>query len=188
MTVICVMALSSESKIKWAEDLYTGSDLNQSEICEIVEISDRTLRDWREKYGWEEVRKAGRITTPKIITKLNQLLYDEMEKEKPDPDQLIELNDQLAAEKEKEKPNPDEVKRLKSLISIESSKSGPDADQIVKYSKSIEYLKNKELVLSDYIKMFRKFTEWLFIRNSEAAKTLNVYMKDFVNFIIHGRD
>jgi transposase-like protein len=188
MTVICVMALSSESKIKWAEDLYTGSDLNQSEICEIVEISDRTLRDWRDKFGWEEVRKAGRITTPKIITKLNQLLYDEMERTGPDAEELANISRQLEIELEKEKPDKSRVSQLKQMLAMEMGKSGPDADQIVKYSKSIEYLKNKELVLSDYIKMFRKFTEWLFIRNSEAAKTLNVYMKDFVNFIIHGRD
>lgn len=140
------MALSSDSKKRWAEELYVNSDLNQGEICEIVETSDKSLREWRDKYGWDEVRKAGRITTPKIIAKLNQLLFNEMEKD------------------------------------------APDADQIVKYSKSIEYLKNKELVVSDYIKMFRKFTEWLFVRNSAVAKTLNVHMKDFVNYIIHGRD
>ncbi len=146
MAVICGMALSSESKARWAEELYVNSDLNQNEICEIVEISDKTLRDWRDKYGWEEIKKAGSITTPKIIAKINQILFDEMEK------------------------------------------VNPDADQIVKYSKSIEYLKNKELVISDYVKMFRKFTEWLFVRNAESAKILNVHMKDFVNYIIHGRD
>lgn len=140
------MALSTEAKLAQAEDLIINSDLNYQEICEIVGVSDRTLRDYRENSNVDQLRKSAKTTTPKILVKLTDLLLQEMDKEKP------------------------------------------DADQIVKYSKSIEYLKNKELILSDYIKMFRRFTEWLFVRNAEAAKMLNVHMKDFIHFIMHGRD
>lgn len=182
------MALSSENKAKWAEELYVNSDLNQVDICEIVEISDKTLRDWRDKYGWEELKKASKITTPQLIAKLNGLLFIEVNKTPPDENVIAQLSFDLEIEQLQPQPSTDEVKRLKGAILREKLKSGPDADKIVKFTKSIEYLKNKELVISDYVKMFRKFTEWLFIRNAEAAKMLNNYMKDFVNFIIHGRD
>lgn len=161
------MALSKEAIRAKAEDLYVFSDLNQQDICEICGITDKTLRDWRDKYGWEEIKKNNSITTPKIIATLNKRLYE------------------LSTEGEG-----------KTVID--------NADKISKVAAAIEKLRGKDLYLYNYIEVFKDITSWLFtqgdvkrmikgregeeviLNGNEAARMLNLWMKDFIQMKIHG--
>lgn len=159
------MALSSEGKKAKAYELYVNSDFNQSEICEIVGVSDKTLREWRDENGWEEAKKANSITAPKVIALLNQKLY--------------ELSEGQAGE----------------MVN--------NADKISKIAAAIDKLRGKELYLSNYIEVFKDFTNWLFtqgdiqkmqiiseeevvVNGVEAAKLINLWMKDFIGTKIRG--
>lgn len=159
------MALSKQALVAKAEDLYIYSDFNQQEICDILGITDKTLRGWIKKYGWEETKKSNSITTPKIISVLIKSIYDHTNGDASD---VID-----------------------------------NADKIVKLSSAVEKLKGKELYLHNYIEVFKDIISWLFtkgdqkrmvpgndgeitLNGNEAAKVLNLWMKDFLQEKIHG--
>ena len=137
------MALSSEQKKIHAQELYISSDLNQNEICEIVGITDKTLRDWREKGGWEELRKSQSITTPKIVALLKKQLLELIESEEGDDPE------------KKDVKFADKVVKLSASIEKLRAKKIELADYIWDFKELTEHLfeRDKELARSVNIHM-----------------------------------
>lgn len=161
------MALSKESIRAKAQDLYVFSDFNQQEICDICEISDKTLRDWRDKYGWEELKKTNSITTPKIIAVLNQRLYD-----------LSNEGDGQAMVN-----NADKISKIAAAI----EKLRGRELYLANYIEVFKDITNWLFTQGDSQKMHLVDSEEVVINGVEAAKMLNAWMKDFINVKIHGK-
>lgn len=67
-------ALSNPQKRDWAELLYMQNQLNQKEIAEKVGVAEKTIRQWKEKYCWEQMRKSLLTSKSQIISFLYNVL------------------------------------------------------------------------------------------------------------------
>jgi len=54
------------------------------------------------------------------------------------------------------------------------------ADALAKLARVVETISDKKYTVSQMFNVFRAFTDWLFPKDMEAAKTLNRYMREFV--------
>jgi len=54
------------------------------------------------------------------------------------------------------------------------------ADALAKLARVVETISDKKYTVSQMFNVFRAFTDWLFPKDLEAAKTLNRYMREFV--------
>ncbi|WP_420581949.1 hypothetical protein [Reichenbachiella sp.] len=160
------MALSKDSIRAKAHDLYVYSDFNQQEICDICEISDKTLREWIKKHGWEEERKQNSITTPKIIAALNQRLYE-----------LSTEDDGKAMI-----ANADKISKIAAAI---EKLKGREL-YLSNYIEVFKDITNWLFTQGDSQKMHLIDGDEVVVDGVQAAKMLNAWMKDFINVKIHG--
>lgn len=155
------MAHKNEAIKAKAEDLYCYSDFNQSEICEICEISEKTLRDWRDKGGWEDIKKSNAITTPKIVQKLQERLYTLSQDDSVKEDRLVKLAASIDKLRGQDLFLHNYIKVFKEFTDFLFTKGNEN--------KTIAQAEGE-----------------LKINGSEAGKLLNLHMKDFIHSKIHG--
>jgi|SRR6185437_1548399 len=62
-----------------------------------------------------------------------------------------------------------------------------NADALAKLARVIEVISDKKYTISQVMNVFREFTNWLFTRDAELAKSLNKHMKVWVDELINGR-
>ena len=55
------------------------------------------------------------------------------------------------------------------------------ADALAKLARVIEVISEKKYTISQMFNVFKAFINWLFPKDTEAAKMLNRYMKEFVD-------
>ena len=73
-----------------AYELYMNSDMTQDEICDKLDIANRTLWKWKTDNNWEEERAATRITSRQIVLGLYKRLNTLIES-KGSPDEIAKL-------------------------------------------------------------------------------------------------
>lgn len=59
--------VSSKDKQQLAESLYLYSKLNRKQIADQVGTTEKTLRDWIEKFGWETMKQSLSITRTELL-------------------------------------------------------------------------------------------------------------------------
>jgi hypothetical protein len=57
-----------DEKRALAQSLYTRGYLSRKEICEIVGITEKTLRAWIDKYDWDALKEAQTVTRQQLLT------------------------------------------------------------------------------------------------------------------------
>ena len=65
------MGLSKKQEQEYAKLLYVEQMLTQKEIAERCGVTEKTVGNWIEKYGWEKLRQSLLVTKPHNI----QLMY-----------------------------------------------------------------------------------------------------------------
>src|SRR5690606_26007390 len=60
-----------------------------------------------------------------------------------------------------------------------------DADKIIKLANSIEKHSDRRATISNTINVFKEFTSWMMERDSELAKQINSYQKEFIDHKIN---
>jgi len=60
------MALN-DTKRRSARRLYLHTDMTRKEIAETVHVTEKTLRRWIEKYGWDQLKEAESITRRQLL-------------------------------------------------------------------------------------------------------------------------
>lgn len=68
--------LTIDEKRRYAETLYLRGDLDQKEIAQIVQVSEKTMSNWvnDEKMGWKAKRKSYRVTKEAQIARLYNII------------------------------------------------------------------------------------------------------------------
>lgn len=56
-----------DEKRALAQSLYTRGHLSRKEICEIVGITEKTLRAWIEKNDWDALKEAQTVTRQQLL-------------------------------------------------------------------------------------------------------------------------
>lgn len=56
-----------DQKRSLAQSLYIKGHLSRKEIAEIVGITEKTLRDWIQKYNWDALREAQSVTRQQLL-------------------------------------------------------------------------------------------------------------------------
>ncbi len=160
------MAHSKDHVKPKAHDLYVYSNFNKSEICDMCGITDKTLRDWADKGNWEEEKKQASITTPKIISALNQRLYD------------------LSTEDDGKKmvDNADKIAKIAAAIEKLRGKELYLFNYIEVFQEFTDYL----FSISNVEKSCTTDAGSKTVNGLESAKLLNLFMKDFINTKING--
>lgn len=51
-----------------AQDLYIKGTLTRKAIADAVGVTEKTLRNWIEKYGWDDIREAMTVTRKQLLT------------------------------------------------------------------------------------------------------------------------
>lgn len=86
------MAIGRKDKEALALDLFMHTDKTQKEIAEIVSVAEPTIRKWKEKGKWEELKAAQTLTAGKIIRQIYQRLDALTQEGAPlDADKIIKL-------------------------------------------------------------------------------------------------
>ncbi len=57
----------STSKQELAKSLFVKSTLNRKQIAETVGCTEKTLRNWIDKFGWEQLKEAETITRSQLL-------------------------------------------------------------------------------------------------------------------------
>jgi len=86
------MAIGRKDKEALAFELFMHTDKTQKEIAEIAQVAEPTIRKWKEKGKWDELKSAQTLTAGNIIRQL-YLRLDDLTKEgtKLDADKIIKL-------------------------------------------------------------------------------------------------
>jgi len=58
--------MKSSEKQHLAKSLFIKSDLNRKEIAKQVGVTEKTLRDWIQKFNWEELKISQTITREQL--------------------------------------------------------------------------------------------------------------------------
>lgn len=159
------MALSNETKRLRAQDLYVYSDFNMTDIAEICEVSDKTLRVWRDKYGWQELKKSHAVTSPRIIAQLQQAMFS------------------MSEDKQQAVGNADKLVKLASAIEKLQGRQLYLANYIEVFQDFTAWMFTR----GDHKKKLETKSGRLEADGVQAGKLLNLWMKDFINTKIHGK-
>lgn len=137
-----------------AETYYVDLCLTAKEISERLGVTEKTVGDWVEKYGWKALKTAKQSSAKALINSLNNLLE-------------ILVDKRIAIEKGEEKGD------AKSTI-----------DDISKINKTIETLNKKgKPSLSTYIHCVERFMNALHAKNPELFfKTLE-FQKEHIQIV-----
>lgn len=75
--------MSNVEKRNLAQDLYCKGTLTRKAIADAVGVTEKTLRTWINKYGWDDIREAMTVTRKQLLTdaysqlkKVNQQIED----------------------------------------------------------------------------------------------------------------
>lgn len=68
--------LTREQKREWAQVLFTKERLPQKEIAAKVKVAEKTITAWKEKYGWDKMRKSLLLTKEEQIRRLYGIIDD----------------------------------------------------------------------------------------------------------------
>lgn len=66
--------LTRVQKREWAQILFTKEGISQREIAQKTGVSEKTIGDWKEKYGWEKMRKSLLVTKEEQIRRLYDII------------------------------------------------------------------------------------------------------------------
>lgn len=68
----------------------------------------------------------------------------------------------------------------KKMHEMTSSAEKINADALAKLARVIEVISDKRYTISQMMNVFKEFTNWLFVKDSDSAKLINRYMKEFI--------
>ncbi|MEO8150259.1 MAG: hypothetical protein ABI723_21675 [Bacteroidia bacterium] len=71
--------MNQEQKIEVAKTFYLSTDKTQKEICEIVEWTEKTFREQKQKGKWNEMRETKNFTKQQIITMMHHQTFKLMQ-------------------------------------------------------------------------------------------------------------
>jgi len=144
------MEATISQKKEWAKLLYLKSELNQKEIAEKVNISEKTLSKWvnDENENWELLKSSFAITREQELRRIYI--------------QISELNNSISSR--------DRGCRFAT------SKEADTISKLASAAKSLE----AETSISDTISVFREFTEWLKEVDFARAKEFITYQDGFI--------
>lgn len=76
--------MTKDQKKQVALDLYLRTEKTLQEIADVVDINEKTLRTWRDKYNWETLRSAETSVKTEVIRnlykKISELSKNDVEK------------------------------------------------------------------------------------------------------------
>lgn len=58
----------NDEKRSLAQSLYVKGNLSRKEISNIVNVTEKTLRSWIDKYGWDDLKEAQTVTRQQLLT------------------------------------------------------------------------------------------------------------------------
>ena len=139
-----------KQKKEWAKLLYLKSDLNQKEIAEKVDVSEKTLSHWvnDEKENWELLKSSFIITREQELRRIYI--------------QISELNNSIADREHGHR-----------------FATPKDADVLSKLAAAAKSLE-AETSISETISVFREFSEWLKEVDFTKAKEMIILQDGFI--------
>ena len=136
------MKKSRKEKEQLALELFLQDYFTQEEICNIIEITPRTLYNWKTKNNWETIKKAQTATREKVIQNLYERIYE------------------LSSDKLNAKANAKEIAMLSNVIHRHTRESkNPSA--FYQFARVFtEYMKRIDLdVAKTFNKYFKEFIQ-----------------------------
>jgi uncharacterized protein YjcR len=79
-----------ENKKEMAFALYMQGEQNKS-ISQRVGVSEKTIGEWSERFGWKERRAAVQVSRPEIVNQLLKKVSDMVSENKLDADKLSKI-------------------------------------------------------------------------------------------------
>ena len=164
---LCVI-MAKENEKKLAKVFYVEQKKTAKEIAEMVNVSEKTVGAWVEKYGWKKERGARMFSATERITNIEDIISDCAERR-------ISLNKQLLkAEKDKETDLVEDLRKQMSQL----------ADEAVKWNKTLDNLKvDSKVSLSTYIHVMESIFKDLHNKHPEIyLKTID-FQEQHINTI-----
>ncbi len=84
-------SVSKKQQIDVAMNLFLANNLTQLDIAEMVGVSENTIKAWKDKYNWEELRGATESSNGKIIANILRRLNTITSQEVFSSDDVIKL-------------------------------------------------------------------------------------------------
>lgn len=72
------------------------------------------------------------------------------------------------------------------MYKLSEASSNVNADKLIKLAAAIEKLSDRRITVSQYINSFKDLTTYLFEKDPEVAKKVNMYMQEFIQEKING--
>lgn len=82
---------AAKTKQANALDLYLNTDMDQKQICTMLDVSQQTFTKWKKEGNWEELKGAETITASKIRSQLLMKMHELSTADKIDADKLIKV-------------------------------------------------------------------------------------------------
>lgn len=87
------MGLSKTEEREYARMLYVGEGLTQKEISQRCNVTEKTISNWADKYGWKKMKRSLMIVKDKQLSELYEKLEKLNENIKDKQDNLVSTKD-----------------------------------------------------------------------------------------------
>jgi len=139
-----------------AKHYYVVEGKTAKECAKLVNVTEKTLGNWVENYGWKAERAASIFSAEARINNIKSIISNTAE-------QHIELNSQLdVAIKDKDKELIETIRAQMAKLSDEASKWNKALENLDKSSKIS--LSTRITILKEIFDEFMKFDEKLFMK------------------------
>lgn len=158
--------MSKEKERKTARILYVDQGKTNKEISRLVGVTEKTVSQWAQKYGWEEERTARNVTPARRIENIKSIIHSLSEER---------LEVQRQAQQAEADNDIDTATELRTRI-------GKIDDSVAKWNKTLSAIQDENKVsLSVYLKVMDQIFEALRIYDNQ----LYIKTVDFQENHIH---
>lgn len=138
--------MAKEREKALAKILYVDNNCNKKETAQKVGVTEKTIADWVDKFGWEAEREARNASPLKRLNNIKEIISKLSE-------EWLEVDRQIKR-LEKEKADPEDVAKLRSRMSSID-------DAVSKWNKTLEGIeKESRIPLATYLRVMEEvFTD-----------------------------
>lgn len=179
------MGAKKEAEREYAQILYCEKGLNKKETAKRASVTEKTIANWVEQYGWDKLRRSHLTTKKHQITQL----YDQLEwinNHIATRDIIYDIPAKLSTPKIVKDKNGNETLELPDYnpedfqIKQGNVATSKEADTIMKLTASINKMEN-ETSIGQIVEVAQEFIDFSREIDLSTSKTITELFDLFIN-------